>query len=80
MTFNREKLENITKPRSKAAIDRAKQRKENRKWIRKSQQIALAIHYFLRKNGMSQKELAEIMNVTPVYVAKLLKGQENLTL
>lgn len=80
MTFNREILNTLVKPRSKTAIEKARKRKDNRSWLRKSQQIALAISYYLRKNGMSQKELAEKMDVTPVYVGKLLKGQENLTL
>ena len=45
-----------------------------------SQDIALAIHYHLRQSGMSQKSLAEKLGVSPTYVAKLLKGNENLTL
>lgn len=45
-----------------------------------SQEIALAIHYYIRKAGLTQKELAEDLNVSPAYVAKLLKGGENLTL
>ena len=39
--------------------ERAEYRRNNRKWIRRSQQIALAILERLTELGMSQKELAE---------------------
>jgi len=32
------------------------------------------------KEGMTQKKLAELMNVSPQQISKILKGQENLTL
>lgn len=80
MNFNIEKLDKIAKPRSEKAIGRARLRKENREWLRLSQDIALAIHYYIRKSGMTQKDLAEEMNVSAAYIGKLLKGGENLTL
>lgn len=80
MAFNLEKLEEIAKPRSEAARERVKVRRENRDWLRLSQEIALAIHHYLKNSGISQKQLAEAMGVSPVYVVKLLKGGENLTL
>ena len=80
MQVNLEKLEKIVKPRSQAAIDRAKARKKNREWLRISQDIALILHYTLRTKGMTQSEFAQKMGVSPAYVAKLLKGNENLTL
>jgi transcriptional regulator with XRE-family HTH domain len=80
MAFNLDKLKEVAKPRSEAAKERAKFRKENREWLRMSQDIALSLHYYLRNTGMSQKQLAEKMCVSAVYVGKLLKGGENLTL
>ena len=80
MNFNIETLNKIAKPRSEKAIERARLRKENREWLSLSQEIALAIHYYIRKAGLTQKELAEDLNVSPAYVGKLLKGGENLTL
>ena len=74
------KLNEIAKPRSEEAKERLRFRRENREWIRMSQEIALCIHYYLRKNNMTQKDLADKMNVTSVYVGKILKGGENLTL
>ena len=80
MAFNVNKLAEMAKPRSEDAKKRAIDRKENREWLRMSQDIALCLHYYLRNAGMSQKELAEKMGVSAVYVNKLLKGGENLTL
>ena len=80
MNFNIEKLDKIAKPRSEKAIERTRLRKENREWLRLSQDIALALHYYIRKSGMTQKDLAEEMNVSAAYIGKLLKGGENLTL
>ena len=80
MAFNQEKLAAIAKPRSEEAREKARIRKENRDWLRMSQEIALCLHYYLRKTGLTQKELADRMGVSAVYVGKLLKGGENLTL
>lgn len=80
MAFDLNKLAEVAKPRSEAAIERAVLRRQNRDWIRMSQDIALCLHYYLRNSGMTQKELADKMGVSAVYVGKLLKGGENLTL
>lgn len=80
MAFDLNKLAEVAKPRSEAAIERARLRRQNRDWIRMSQDIALCLHYYLRNSGMTQKELAVKMGVSAVYVGKLLKGSENLTL
>lgn len=80
MTFNLEKLANIAKPQSEKEKEQARYRKENRDWLRMSQEIALCLHYYLRKAGLTQKELADKMGVSAVYAGKLLKGGENLTL
>lgn len=80
MAFNLDKLSAMAKSRSEEAKQKIQKRKENREWLRISQDIALSLHYYLRKMSMTQKELAEKMGVSPSYVGKLLKGQENLTL
>lgn len=80
MTLNEERLSQVSKPRSKASIARANARKENRERIRMSQDIALNLHYYMRVNGIKQKELADKMGVSSAYMGKLLKGDENLTL
>lgn len=42
--------------------------------------IALAIRYHLRKEGITQRAFADMLDVSPAYIGKLLKGNENLTL
>ena len=79
MAFDMKKLAEIAKPRNEIAKEKARFRKENRAWLRMSQEIAMCLHYYLRNNGMTQKEMADKMGVSPVYVNKLLKGGENLT-
>jgi ribosome-binding protein aMBF1 (putative translation factor) len=62
----------------------AKARQANLDWRKKSFRIAVRILRELRlqkeSNGMTQKKLAELMGVTPQYINKVVKGQENLTL
>ncbi len=80
MGFNLDKLTKIAKPRSEEELEQARIRKENKEWIRISQDIALNIHFYLKQLNISQKELAFRMGVTPPYIAKLLKGKENMTI
>lgn len=80
MGLNREKLSSIAQERSRESVEKAAQRKKDRKWLRMSQEIALCLHYYLRKSGITQKRLAGMIGVSPSYVGKLLKGGENLTL
>lgn len=80
MGLNMEKLSSIAQKRSRESVEKAEQRKKDRKWLRMSQEIALCLHYYLRKSGTTQKCLAERIGVSPSYVGKLLKGGENLTL
>lgn len=60
--------------------EKAQWRRDNRRWLKYSGYIALTVMHRLEDLNMSQKELAEIMNCSPQYVSKLLKGSENLTL
>jgi plasmid maintenance system antidote protein VapI len=52
----------------------------NAEWLKKSGAIALRVLMALKEKNMSQKTLAEIMNVSPQQVNKIVKGSENLTL
>lgn len=62
-------------------LENAKFRIENRTWLNYSKNIALRIISALEDNeNMSQKSLAEKLDVSPQYVNKILKGQENLSL
>ena len=59
---------------------------ENKEWLDRSANIAIKILSTLRHNRKenrfptTQKDLAEIMNITPQQVNKMVKGTENLTL
>lgn len=61
-------------------IKDARYRCENQVWLRKSQRIAIRILQTLDKKNMQQKELAEMMGVSPQQVSKIVKGKQNLTL
>lgn len=80
MGYNVDKLREIAQPRSEEARAKAQWRRENRGWLRMSQHIALLVLDHLHRTGITQKELAERMGVTPQQVARLLKGSENMTL
>ena len=55
-------------------------RRENRDWIRHSQEIALAMLNKMDELKMSQTALAKQLGCSQQYVSKLLKGGENLSL
>jgi transcriptional regulator with XRE-family HTH domain len=59
---------------------KAQYRRENREWLRKSAAIAVRVLDALKLQHLSQKELAERMNISPQQISKIVKGQENLTL
>ncbi len=67
-------------------LAKLKWRIDNRPWLRRSQTIAISVLSTLRNNRAegkqpgTQKELAEIMEVSPQQINKIAKGQENLTL
>ena len=59
---------------------KAQARKHNRDWLDLSFAIAVKVLGHLRKEGITQKQLAEKMQCSPQYLNKILKGKENLTL
>ncbi len=60
--------------------EEARYRRENREWLKKSAAIAVKILAALKQQGLSQKDLAERMDVSPQQINKIVKGHENLTL
>jgi transcriptional regulator with XRE-family HTH domain len=60
---------------------RAQFRKENSVWLKFSGKIALRMLAALEDiPDMNQKRLAELADVSPQHISKVLKGEENLTL
>lgn len=74
------KLDALAQPSSKEARNAAKQRVENRDWLRKSFEISLKVLSVLKQKGWNQKQLAEAMGVSPQQVSKIVSGKENFTL
>jgi len=77
--INFEKLNKIATPDS-SWIQEASERIKNRDWLDKSAKIALKVLRTLKDKSMKQTDLAEVLNVTPQQISKIVKGQENLTL
>ena len=80
MNYNVEKLRQIAVDPSKEVLEQDQFMRENKDWLRNSAKIALCVRRVLRVKGITQQELASRMNVSPQYVGRILKGQENLTL
>jgi len=51
----------------------------NEKWLKQSQAVALKVLRTLRKEGITQKELAKRMKVSPQVVSRWVKGKTNFT-
>jgi transcriptional regulator with XRE-family HTH domain len=81
MKKTQEKLLALSNGEVSTFLAEAKYRQKNRKWLRYSSKIAgRALAAIEEKEGLNQKTLAEQIGVTPQYVSKMLKGQENLSL
>jgi len=61
-------------------VEEAKERQNNKAWLKHSRRIAIKILVTLREKGIKQKELALTLNVSPQQINKIVKGKENLTL
>ena len=65
---------------------KAEYRQKNKDWLRRSAKIALQVLSKLEQNRKagatpaSQKDLAEVLGISPQQVNKIVKGNENLTL
>lgn len=73
-------IDSLASPTPSKWREKAQWRRDNRAWLRKSQKIAVSIIEAMKASGLSQKELAEKMSVSPQYISKILKGSENLSL
>lgn len=80
MSDIKKKIEKIAIDDNGSWIEKAKYRRDNRPWLRKSQRIAVRILSVLDKKGIQQKELAKALDVSPQQVSKIVQGKQNLTL
>lgn len=58
----------------------ARFRETNEAWLDKSAEIALMVLRALRSKNMTQKDLAEKLNISAQQISKIVQGKENLTL
>jgi plasmid maintenance system antidote protein VapI len=83
---NLENFLNLVSDESSGWLEKAQWREDNKEWLHRSAKIAIKILSVLRNNRKenrlpnSQKDLAELMGVSPQQVNKMVKGTENLTL
>jgi ribosome-binding protein aMBF1 (putative translation factor) len=81
MNTNNQKLADFAAKKPSHWLKNAQHRRENKKWLAYSFQIAIKVLAAIDATpGMTQKKLAELIGVSPQYISKILKGQENLTL
>lgn len=76
----REKLASNASGQVSPWIEDAKWRRANRDWLKVSSQIAIRILSTLKEQGLTQKDLAQKINVSPQQISKIVKGKENLSL
>lgn len=60
--------------------EEAEWRRKNNAWLRYSQQIALTILDYMKREHLTQSEMAQRMGCSQQYVSKIIKGSENLTI
>jgi ribosome-binding protein aMBF1 (putative translation factor) len=76
----KEKLTKLSSDQTSDWKARAQYRRENREWLKKSTAIAITVLEALKAQNLSQKELAEKLQISPQQINKIVKGHENLTL
>ena len=74
MTLKKHILSRVTRDNS-SWVEQNDYDLENYEEIRANTFIVLRIKQYMKEKGLKQNELAEILNVTPQYVNKLLHGQ-----
>lgn len=83
MKKNLENFKKLVSDKKSGWLEKAIWREENEVWLDKSAKIAIRILREIRlqkSNGMTQKKLADALNVSAQYINKVVKGNENLTL
>lgn len=75
-----DKLNELAAGQMSSWHEEAQWSRKNGDWLKRSSKIAFRILSELDRKGLSQKELAAKMGVSPQYVNKIVKGKENLSL
>jgi transcriptional regulator with XRE-family HTH domain len=77
---NLENFQKLVSNEQSGWLDKFSYYKANKNWLDKSAMVAVNVLEALKQKGLSQKDLAQKMNVSAQQVNKILKGQQNLTL
>ena len=80
MRVDFDRLKQIAVPMTEEERRVEQERAENREARRYSALVALTVRRELRIKGISQQSFADRLGVSPQYLGKILKGNENLTL
>jgi len=80
MKANKDKFLALVPEQEVKTSEKNKERVAKRLMLRASRDIAHKILDRLEELGWSQKQLAEVLAVSPQYVSKMVKGKENFTL
>jgi len=80
MKANKDKFLALVAEQEVKTSEKNKERVAKRLMLRASRDIAHKILDRLEELGWSQKQLAEVLAVSPQYVSKMVKGRENFTL
>lgn len=74
-----DKLQSVVSKEPSKWHEDAEFRFQNKQWLKRSQCVAFNILRTLRAKGLSQKDLADKLVVSPQLVSKWVKGKENFT-
>jgi DNA-binding XRE family transcriptional regulator len=77
---NLKRFKNLVNDTDTEIFVEAKYRIENHYWLKESKRIAFKILSKLKELGMTQKQLAEMMQVSPQQINKWVKGNEKFSL
>jgi transcriptional regulator with XRE-family HTH domain len=80
MTPDKKKFKDAVSKEETTSVKRNKERINNRLWLRESQEIALKVLTKLDDLDWTQRRLAVEMGVSPPQIAKIVSGNQNLTL
>lgn len=78
-TKNLENFEKLVSNENSSWLDNFLHYKENQKWLDNSSKIAINVLEVLKCKKLSQKDLAEKMNVSAQQINKIVRGKQNLT-
>ena len=74
-----DKFEKLVSDKPSNFLSKLAYYKANKKWIDQSSKVAINVLEALSQKGLSQKDLAQKMNVSAQQVNKIIKGKQNLT-